>query len=490
MSQDKRIFKPGLDGNSARRNGRMDDLRKRRQDKLGKRRKQQPQDDISKESLSQMVAALVPGDFPTYVARLRRILGAGDDAFPHFNALFDNPIVIKTLVKTLNQPLTEQNVELMCSVACCIANISGHVTCNEWVPVLLANDLLSILSTHLSQPYSHTDFYDSLLITVGNICFDTEQARDTVFSYQILTMLALHFDDNVELYPALVGCFNSLFRFKPVPSPAVLGDLWLKIRPILYQTDSMALYQTVASIHKMVAQNEYTQIFINDDQLLTQLLNILQTPNTDWETLREILRIFNTLSEYDLQYMISRYNVINVYSTCITYSNPDVVADAASGLALCINDQGLNYRILCTPQNYDNFKSMVTRNTVSRIKNQLLWALGFVLQNASKINDEEVVRELCADKLIFKLTEGLSTMDSKLCRHILFTIKEMMIRYPYIAGYLEDACAIGTIDEYSMTHKNEECSRVAGQIMNIIDGKTLDMELEVEEEEIPDHFHY
>ena len=431
MSQEDhhRTFKPGLDGNSARRNGRMDDLRKRRQDKLGKRRKQQYQNNIPKESLRGMVKALDSRDFPSYVAGLRRILGAGDDAFPHFNALFDDPIVIKTLVQTLNQPLTEQNVDLMCSVASCVANISGHSALNEWVPVLLKNDLLSILSTHLSQPYSHTDFYDSLLIIVGNICFDSLQARDMVFSYQILAMLVLHFDDNVELYPALVDCFNSLFQFKPVPSPAVLGDLWLKIRPFLYQTDSTVLQQTIVSIHKMVAQNEYTQIFIKDDQLLTQLLTLLQAPSTDWSTLREILRIFNTLSKYDLQYMISRYNVINVYSTCIMHSNPDVIVDAASGLAYCMNDEGLNYRILCTPQNYDNFKSMVTRNTVSRIKNQLLWALGFVLQNASLVNDEEVVRELCADRMIFKLAEGLSTLDSKLCRHILFTIKEMMIRF-------------------------------------------------------------
>ena len=39
MSQEDhhRIFKPGLDGSSARRNGRMDDLRKRRQEKSEQR---------------------------------------------------------------------------------------------------------------------------------------------------------------------------------------------------------------------------------------------------------------------------------------------------------------------------------------------------------------------------------------------------------------------------------------------------------------------
>ena len=489
--EEHRAFKAGLDGRTARRDGRMVDLRKRRQDKLEKKRKKGSKD-VSASILRQMVENLDrnKSDFVQYVTKLREILGQGAEATPYFDTIFHDPRIIATLVNTLGQPLTESNIDMMCSVASCVANISAHVTCNEWVPVLLKHGLMTVLSNHLSaKHYTHTDFYDSLIMTVGNICFDTVEARKLIFYEGIITLLALHFNDNIELYPVLIGCFNSLFRFKPVPTPSAIGEFWSKIRPIVYQSNAQALFETVSSIHTMVAQHEYKQLFITDVQLLTQLITLVKNPNTNWESLREIMYIFNILTLVDLQYMIEQYNVIDMYGHCIMHSNPNVVERAAFGLASCANDEGLNYKILCSPHIMDNIKSLMVRNQVWRIKTQLIWTIGYIFQNATLNNDADTVRELCASGMLFHFENGLSTLNDKLRHHILLTTKLMLLKFPFVNDYLEDAGILGAIEEYAMTHDNE-CARIAERILQIIDGKSLDMELEEEEEVVPDLYHF
>jgi len=482
MSQDKREFKAGLDGRTARRDGRMDNLRKRRQGKLERRRKQSAAA-LSGTLIKEMVQKL-SFDSPQYVSQLRKILGQGDEATPYFHVLFNDPNVVKNLVATLDQPLTTENAQVLCDVAACIANISAYEVSNEWIPVMIGYNLLELLSKHLSVNYNHTDFYDSLIITVGNICFDTQQARDYVFNHNIIILLSLHFDDNIELQPALIDCFNSLFQFNPIPPPSSIGEFWMKIRPIIFQSET---YGIMRSINTMISKQDYKAIFIKDDQLLKQLVNILSNPNTHWNTRKEILCIFNMLSFFDLQYMIQNYNVIDLFSDGTMHDNPNVVEIAADGLANCVNDGGgQNYKLYCSPYIYDNLKNTMTRNNVWRIKKHLMWTLGFILQNAAFHNDQDAVLGLCGDKMLYRLTEALSTQDKKLQRHILITVKELVSRYPFVVGYLEVACALGTIEEVALTH-NDDCSHVAEQILAIIDGKP---EMDLEEEEVPDYFEF
>lgn len=474
MEKNRREFKPGIKPDNL--GTRLKGLRKNRRAKLSRMRPPPGKKEVSEPELQTMISQLVWGpDLMGYLSGLHQILLVGVLTEDYFNILFENPVIIKTLVHTLNQPLTVENEQLLKLTAMCVVCISGHSSEDEWVPVLLGHNILDVLSQHLAQRYSNYDFYDSLLMICGNICFDSAKARDLLCSHGIVQLVAVHFDDEPLLRVRVSDFFNTLFVCKPMLEPAHVAELWTKVRPIAFQSNSL---YTIDTVYRMLANETYQAILVNDTELLSQLVNILVDPTGDPDVQVSALGGIRQLTMTHTGYMIQHYDVVNLFVRMFMSTSTDVQEAAAGGLATCARNVDISDQ-LCSPGVFPVFKQMFTRVRVWRITSELLWTVLFTLDHAINANNGQIVMFMCNARMLTHITQ-VFTRNSQYLKQQALNVVLGLLRFPFIKNYLEESRTISAIEEIAISPGP---SPEAEQIMRIIEGRVMDVELD---EEIPD----
>lgn len=477
MAENPRDFKAGIqDGTDNRRITREKSLRKNRRAKLHKMRHAATYTATPQE-FERMVAEIrSKTNLGEYVDALRRFFLAGEMCDDYYDKVFDGTKSINMLITTLDQPLTPENTIMMRKVAVCVACISGHEINNEWVPELIENNILDVLAKHLRIPglYSDLDFYDSLLMICGNICFDDSRSRDKLCSFGIIPLITSHFDDNPSLSVRIVDFFNSLFVCKPLLSPQDVNVLWVKVRPFMFQSESLGV---IISVYRMLSSRIYQSMIIQDRELLVQLINIVRNPKTTMFDKVSALGGFRQLALADAPYMIQHYNIANVFIEMLADSAVDVQHSAACGLATCASAQDISIQF-CQPRALSLIQQMFRKTRVWRVTSEILWTILFVIQCAARTNNAAVLRLLCDTQMLTHVATIFVKPATKLRIHALNVIRELLV-YPSIVESLENARVISAVKEQSMSLRYPTCSKISEQIMQTIEARGMDIDDEV-----------
>lgn len=401
-----------------------------------KKRNREANHPLTFDEVEQMIPTLDIAEFMSVdqsktLSNIHRILSNGVTAqpffgpsslYPNYNGpyLFVEPPVLTRLVhlfKQGNQMAAE-----------CLTNVAGHLEFNRWVRILIELGLVADITSFLDRSDIPLTFRKECWWILGNITFDTAEARNFVCqSCNPVELMAKQPLDDKEIFTEVVVFLKAIFDRSPIPGV----EYFTQFAPILQQAIQLAsrdeaIGSFVGTMLKNVIRQwpvQAHQWMVHQPWLMESVLHLCKESNLRYLYLEFVAKL--CLYEACHEILVVQYSVVPILMEFAW--GADVTSRVASLQGL--RNLGMNsasFPLLANDAWMNRVFAILGDSDMWIVRRELYWLITTLIVKAPADSRPSFYLYLFQQQIIPKLVDLLQiTTEYELALHNLVALESL-----------------------------------------------------------------